>query len=161
MRLAVCQLFIDRSMCRHIAHHVVAINAVHASWLEEPLGQKTDEFIREENVNVRDQNKPPTCPADPNILGDHLIKGEVLGIPEPPVDLRGHLDKPHLAWLSIWRPAQRLDEGRTVVGWVPVHDDQFRREPMPLALADPSVDEGLHPAEQTPAVIIVASRDDH
>jgi hypothetical protein len=32
---------------------------------------------------------------------------------------------------------------------------------MPLALADPSVDEGLHPVERTSAVIIVAGRDDH
>jgi hypothetical protein len=28
----------------------------------------------------------------------------------------GHQDKPHLAWLSIWWPAQRLDEGRAWAG---------------------------------------------
>jgi hypothetical protein len=153
-------LFIERSL-RHICHRIEAVNTIHPTRVQPAFRQETYEFVVQEDVNVRGQNKFAFSAPDAYILCNHLVQRQDGGVTVALMHVGWHLDNTYPAGPKILRPFQGFYEAGPINGWVPLHDNELGRKVMPSALRNKGVQECLHPAEQRLTVVIIARCDDH
>ena len=158
---AICELFIQRSFHRHVAHHVGPIDTVHLSLFQASAGEKLHQLVGEYDVDIGCQNELTSRTPDSHVLGNHLVEGQRRCVTVLGMHFRRHFDNPHLARPRLGRPTQRRDQPFAFRGRVPLHYNQFRRQIVPLGLIDPGIHEYLHTPKQVTTVVVIPRRDDY
>src|SRR5439155_2890527 len=77
------------------------------------------------------------------------------------MELGRYLDDTNRAVTPAARPLQHLAEARAVLRWVPLDEDELRRNLEAVRLRDEPVDEELRAIQGIAAVIVVARGRDH
>ena len=123
VRRTISELLFNWSIHRNIAHHIVAVDAIHAARFHFAFRQPGSQFVGKENVDVGGQNELPAGPANADILPDHLVQRERLGMGESGVQFGGNFNESHLAEASVRGPAQNLVQPRPAFRRIPLHHD--------------------------------------
>ena len=117
---------------------------------------ETNELVGKDEVDVGGQDEFSAGAPDARILRDHLKKRQAVGVFEAVMQHGGHHDDPGLTVGGFRRQLEHARQAGTAGDRVPVHQDQFGRQPVFFALAGEGIDENLRANQRIPPVIIIA-----
>ena len=137
-----------------LGEDVVAVDAVHRVW-PQAGAEEGEQLVAEQDVDVGREDERRARTPDAHVLADHLEKRQPVGVREGPMHVRRNCDDTGQEVL-VGSPAQRLGQGPSVRGRIPLDQDQLDRQAESPGLLGEAVDEQLHTGEKVAAMLVVA-----